>query len=408
MRLLLALLAPLLLPACDAPKCAHGDYSASDCRVAAENHHARIITAAGTELRFQPPEADDASSWDALGLLEEVDDGVVRARPAGLMDFAISVHPGGGDSLVIRLVNVAADTVLYVGPAGAAVELALPEPPTLTRTLTVPLGDEIVWIRGQRPCPSSYRIAALGDIQTNPIQFERILQSLHAQIDDAADAGAPLLGLLLLGDLAESAADDEFARIDRILATSPVPVAASPGNHDVAGDEFGLYNRWFGPGSYAFSVCRTRVAMFDTGQGDLANSIESRLPELLDRTGHDHLIAGQHYPAYADRTGQGFQNGDQADYQLAELVRNGADVLLAGHVHYWKEYRGIPVGDGFLHEIISGTGGAHQGEGHPRFGLTRLTVTDTVDTCFVEVPAPGTTAAGEGPVSGAIDFCETP
>ncbi len=66
----------------------------------------------------------------------------------------------------------------------------------------------------------------------------------------------------------------------------------------------------------------------------------------------------------------------------------------------------MTVGDGTIHEIITGTGGASQGEGHPRYGITRLTFDDAgVSSCFHEVPPPGTEAAGEGSVTDVIDFC---
>ena len=56
----------------------------------------------------------------------------------------------------------------------------------------------------------------------------------------------------------------------------------------------------------------------------------------------------------------------------------------------------------------TGTAGASQGEGHPRFGVTRLTFNDDgVGSCFHEVPAPGTEAPGEGAVTDFIDFCTT-
>jgi hypothetical protein len=410
MTRLLPLFALLLLSCESHPECALGEYESAECRVAAENHYARIKTSTGVEVRFQPMGAAVATSWDALGLVQEIEPGVVRLRPAALMGFNVSFTRSdlGGTSLRVVVDNIAPDMLISLGTAGSLQPQPGPTDHRMQREFTFNVPEETIFLRGSRPCPADYRIAVAADIQTNPLQFERIVQDLHQQLDDGEAAGQPLLGLLLLGDLTESASDDEFIRIEEMLTSSPVPVAVTVGNHDKAGDEFARFNRYFGPGNIAFDVCDTRVVLLDTGDGAIAPSIEARLPELFEKGDADHLIMGTHYVIYPDRTGQGLRDEDQAWYILSELVRNGAERLMTGHAHYWKEYPAVPIGDGTIHEIITGTGGASQGEGHPRYGTTRLTFTDAgVDSCFYEVPPPGTEAPYEGSVTDSIDFCTT-
>jgi hypothetical protein len=378
----------LWLAGCTHSECERGDYSSAECRVLAENENARMRTSSGVEVRFQSPGANLADTWQALGLVTEIDEGVVRLRPATLMNFAISLEPSEDTTLTVVLDNVAPDTIVRMGPVGSEVDTPFNDV-LLSRTLNVDLTDDTIWIRGERPCPADYRLVAAGDVQTNPDQFERVVEDLHRQKAEADEAGQPLLGFLLLGDVVQDPNDSEFERIEDILVRSPIPVSVLPGNHDIYGDSFGLYNRWFGPGNYAFDVCRTRVAMLDSGGGDLAPSVEARLPELLDKGDRDFLIGGTHYPAYADRTGAGFRDSMQATYLLSEAARNGMDRLLTGHVHYWAEYPAIDTGSGLLHEIITGTAGANQGSGSPHYGVTRLTFTDSVDSCFDELLAPG-------------------
>lgn len=391
-RLLLLPLLAALLPACPHPECALGDYSAAECRVVAENHYARITTSTGVEVRFQHPDAVDASTWQALGVLDERQPGVVHARPATLADFALSVQGDGATDVSVVLHNVAPDTRLFIDD----LEQDAPDPPTLSRTLELQPGDAPVWIRGERDCPDRYRLLAAGDVQTNPIQFERIVEDLHAEIERGEQADEPVLGLLLLGDLTEEGEVDQFDRIEQILARSPLPVATVPGNHDVAGDDYALFNRRLGPGNYAFGVCRTRVVMLDTGDAGLAASVEARLPELLDPTGFDHVLAATHYPVYPDRTGTGFRDGQQAARLLAELGRTGADRLLVGHIHDWLDFPEVPVGDTTVHQVVTGTAGATQGLGVPHYGVTRIRLGEQVQTCFHEVPPPGYPAGSEG------------
>ena len=396
---------------CDAPECAHGDYGASECRVAAENHYARLVTSTGLDVRFGLPDSEDASSWVAGGLVEELGPDQLRIRPAGLMGFTLSIDPRDREvDAVIELVldNVADDVVLRFGPAGLEQALAPSSTPGVGRRVSVTLpSGQVSWLRGERPCPSDYTILAAGDVQTGQLQFERIVRALHEEVEAGEVAGRPVLGLLLLGDLAEHPVEAELRQVEDILRSSPIPVAVVPGNHDVHGDELAVYNRVFGPGNYAFSACRTRVAMLDTGSGDLAASIQARLPDLLDRTSHDFLIAGTHYPAYPGRTGNGMADADSAWLLLSELERHEADVLVAGHYHTWLDFPAVPVAAGSVHQLLSGTLGANQGVGYAHFGVTRLQFAgDELTTCFSEIPAPGLPEDSVGGGGSIIRFCD--
>ena len=411
----------LALSGCLAPECAHGEYFGSDCRVAAENHYARFIASNGLELRFHADVTETVEGWEPLGVFRELGDAdselldaaVIEVRPAGLGDFAISIDARGSDatSVDLRIDNVAPDTLVSAGEFGTINELPGVVQPTLTRKVLLDLRAQdgpLSWVRGVRTCPDAYRIVAAGDVQTNPLQFERIVQQLHVELADAEDAGEPLLGMLLLGDLSESSTEDEFRRIREILASSPVPVATIPGNHDILGDELAIYNRMFGPGNYAFEVCDTHVVMLDSANGDLAPSVEASLSRLARPGEANFLIAGTHYPAHAGRTGAGFANEEQAFYLMSELARNGAELLLTGHVHTWRAYDDLSYGGSTIDQIITGTAGASQGAGQPHFGYTRLTFTERLQTCFVEVPEPGRTPGDGGAGDGALRRCEAP
>ncbi|MEM6926798.1 MAG: metallophosphoesterase [Myxococcota bacterium] len=399
------------LHGCLAPECAHGSFGSAECRVAAENHYARLVTQTGIELRFHAAPVPDVASWDAVGLFEEDADGTVTARPAGLADFALSLDGArlpATQAVRLRITNLAPDTTVAVGPLDALQPIALPDPPLLERglLLQVPV-DERIWVVGERPCPDRFRLLAAGDVQTNPVQFERIVQSLHDEVARGSEAGEPVLGMLLLGDLTENATEDEFRRIREILASSPVPVATTVGNHDVIGEELAIYNRLFGPGNHRFEVCGAQVAMVDSGNGDLAPSIEGRLPELLDAgEGASPLLVGTHYPPYPGRTGAGFADDAQAYTLLAEAVRQEGDLVLAGHVHTWREFADLSIAGGAIDQVITGTAGASQGGGQPHFGVTRVTL-PSADFCFVEVPepgrAPGDGGSGEGPLRRCPD-----
>ncbi len=398
-----ALAGLLALPACVQPLCAQPDYREAECRVLAENERARLRAAPGAELRFHDPRARDTASWDALGLLRETSSRV-SARVAAPGDFALSITPrdsSGAGELELELLNVDPRlnvTVTRVADdapvAGAELALAA-DGEGLTRRATIPMSEGALWIRGQLPCPERFRIAAVGDVQDGVAQFARILDRLALEREQAEEAGEPLLGLLLLGDLSDRAEPLELDELRERLDHAPVPVATTPGNHDVFRELEPAYTSRFGPGTYSFELCRARVAMLDTASGALADSVEGRLDELVarDRERLPFLLVGTHYPAYAGLTGNGWSREEQAQHLLVTLAGADVDLLLTGHIHALREFASIPTPRGPVRELVVGTGGASQGSGPLNFGYLRATFTGaTLRTCFVEVPPPGGSA----------------
>jgi hypothetical protein len=140
--------------------------------------------------------------------------------------------------------------------------------------------------------------------------------------------------------------------------------------------------------------------MLDTADGSLAPSVLGRLPSLLDggsqsTPGSDYLIAAVHHPPYVGWLSSGWTAQPQADVLLAELSARGADAVLAGHAHRRALFHPTPVP-----EYVVGTGGADQGLATPDVGYLRLTFTDTLATCFVEVPPVGVMADFSGYTPG--------
>ncbi|MEM6996335.1 MAG: metallophosphoesterase [Myxococcota bacterium] len=384
--------AALAGPACALPECARPSYDEAECRVIAENEHARLLTAEGVEVRFLPAGARRMDPWDATGLVAAREDGSVDARVAGLGNFTLAVERAsdGPESVTVHLSNLDSAAAITLGPRDAPIRLPITAAGQTTRTLEVALPDaDPVFIEGTRSCPDRYRIAVMSDIQTNPDQFKRIVEVLRDEWDDANLTGQPLVGLVVPGDVTESSRDEEFALVHEILRGLPFPVAVTPGNHDIFRPGRPHFTRNFGPGNHTFSVCRTHVALLDSGSGAIAPSVEARLPELLDRGEADFSVVGMHHPPYAGWTGSGWSREDQAARLLVEAAIADVDLIVAGHSHSLVDFPDIPVGNTTLREIIAGTAGANQGVGVPRYGYVRLTFGETVAACFVEVPPPG-------------------
>lgn len=388
-----SLAASLATTGCVVPECVTLDYGRAECRVLAENEHARLQTSTGVEARFLAAGSRDADTWDATGLLLARSDGSIDARVAGLGAFTLALSRGedGPDAITVHLANVDSGASVTVGPAGEPVGTASPESGQTTRTLDVSLtSDQPVFVDATLDCPPRYRIAVVSDIQTNPDQFRRITEVMREEWRTSTDAGEPLVGLVIPGDVTEASRDEEFQIVAEILSGLPFAVAVTPGNHDIFRPNRPHFTRNFGPGNHAFTVCRTHVALVDSGSGHIARSVEARLPELFDAGGADFSLVGLHHPPYAGWTGAGWSLEDQAAHLLAEAALADVDVVLAGHSHQLADFPDVPVAGVDVREIISGTGGASQGIGEPQYGYVRLTFDGgEVDACFVEVPPPG-------------------
>ncbi len=393
---------------CAVPECTNPDYSEPECRVISENELARVRTPSSIEVRFQDPASRTTATWDARGLLE-LEAGVVRARVAGPGRFAISLESdeGAPNMVSLELDNVDPSADVWIDRGGVETPVLSPSDQSLRRRIELSITPgEPVFVRGRRGCPQRYRVAFVSDIQTNPAQFERIIEQLEAEREEGEIVGQPLVALVIAGDLTESSRDDEFDLVENLLSNAPVPVVVTPGNHDIYRPRQPHFNRRFGPGNHVVEVCGLRLVMLDTGSGAIARSVEARLPEFFERGDAQDLIIAMHHPPYAGLSGAGWSREDRAQRLLAEAAIADVDLIVAGHAHALRDFPAISVGESSLRQIIAGTGGAYQGLGEPRFGYLRVTVGGTEpETCFVETPSPGFSGpTGQG-LSDRLDYC---
>ena len=393
--------------ACEQAECANPDYTRAECRALAAWELAEARSLSEVELRFVRPDDEVPERRHEGGHLREPVANTMVARVAAGGDFAIAAQSEAGGQVQVDLRNVSPYARVFAGPIDATVELLEDAP--LERSVQLDLqAGETHWIRGQLECPTRARIAFLGDIQTNPDQFERIVERLRKDANDSADAGTPLLALSIAGDLTENSLASQFDRVDLALARSPVPVQLTPGNHDIYKRTDAAYNLRYGPGTHETSLCGLKLVHLDTGSAQLARSVEGRLPALLSHESDERLILVMHYPPYAGLTGAGWSREDQAQHLLVEAAIAEASLIVAGHYHGVVDFD-FPVGPTRLREIIVGTGGANQGLGTPRYGYLRVEWnTDgsgDLETCFVEVPPPGATGNNPAP-SGKLPLCE--
>ena len=159
------------------------------------------------------------------------------------------------------------------------------------------------------------------------------------QLPDAPDA------VLISGDLADHAADDEYATVRELLARIGAPVYALPGNHD---DRDTLRRHFEIPGTpgtpvqYAVQLGPLRLVVLDSqrpgeGSGELDSGRLAWLEAELSAEPDQMTIVALHHPPVTtgielwDRMGL-----PAADRRaLADVLRRHRHVrrIVAGHVH---------------------------------------------------------------------------
>jgi hypothetical protein len=291
----------LLLPGCGGGACGGSDHWGAECREQAAWQGARLERDDYVFSFGQPGDRVLAPT----GLLRLEGDRVV-ARSAGLGDFVLEVDGADANSsrtaeISLRNVDDRLEVWAHLAGRPAASFVVAATPGSLRRDVTLALEPGEVWtVSGALLCDEGdLRLAMLGDIQSGLPQFERIVAALAAERDEGEQAGEPLMGLVVVGDLSDEGTVEELEAVRAVLDGGAVPTAATPGNHDTYADPE-AWQATFGPGTQRFGLCATTLVLLDTADAGLAPTVEERLPELLSHTG-DHLLAGMHYPPYSDR-----------------------------------------------------------------------------------------------------------
>jgi 3',5'-cyclic AMP phosphodiesterase CpdA len=175
----------------------------------------------------------------------------------------------------------------------------------------------------------------LGDVIGGRTAEER----LAAVIAATSHLGVTPDAVLVTGDLANTAADDEYARARELLAGLRAPLHVLPGNHDDAG----ALRAHFGAACEPVAeVGALRLLMLDTtvpgaDGGALADPQLGRLQGHLAEQPHRPTVLAMHHPPIVTGIGVwdaiGLPDADR--HALAAVLRDHPQVLriLAGHLH---------------------------------------------------------------------------
>ncbi len=166
-----------------------------------------------------------------------------------------------------------------------------------------------------------------------------------AAIASVSSLPDPPDAVLVTGDLAEHAADSEYAFAKSALARLDAPAYVLPGNHDDRGrlrDNFGLTGRADEPAHYAIDLGPLRLLALDTSKpgvaaGDLGQEQLAWLDSHLGAAPTTPAVVAMHHPPFLTGMPAWDDIGLPAEDRrtLADTVRRHPQVcgILAGHVH---------------------------------------------------------------------------
>lgn len=168
---------------------------------------------------------------------------------------------------------------------------------------------------------------------------------LAATVDRIRVSGPSPDALLVTGDLADHATDDEYRQVREVLELLAVPIYALPGNHDDRGAlrrHFGLPGVDDEPVNYTVDLGELRLVVLDSTRpgedgGELKREqlgwLEARLAEARDTP----TVVAIHHPPLTT----GVQAWDRTLLSSAERLTFGSIVgqhpqirrIVAGHLH---------------------------------------------------------------------------
>lgn len=325
-------LAAILLVACSAAACLRP----SESRALDDQG---VGTAAITDA--------DVRIADGLAAVRELADHRLELwAQAPVLELRLALLDTATGEWTITIRNALPDAVLSTG--GATYERAPGERPTVA-VFRVPLGagtHDLVLAPPDADRPSSFKVAAMADIQTALPDVHEVFAAIGATPDLRFAVG--------MGDLTERSQLEEYDLFERQLEHLPIPFFTTIGNHELWADHMRFVGR-FGRASFQFRFKGVAFTFVDSGDGGVDPLIEEWLDGWLDRARAQPHVFLTHMPP-VDPLGLrygSFRSTRDGRRLLSRLASGGVDLTLYGHIHTYISYdnAGIPA-------FISGGGGA--------------------------------------------------
>lgn len=273
---------------------------------------------------------------------------------AGAPQLTVTVRRDQAGPLAVELANALPDLRLRLqGPEGPArtipVARTAPVPTRLSWDLQLESGTTVMTFEpDDSEDLAPWHFAVLSDVQE---AVDRVGDLYRAIARDDR-----LRFVVSAGDLTEEGTAEQLASFVATLAELPVPLYATPGNHDTFAGADEAWARLLGRASSHFRFRGVAFSLVDSAAGSIDPLVHDLLDEWL-RAAQDrpHLFVTH----FAPLDPVGLRSGAlrsrlEAGRLLARLAAGEVDACFYGHVHTY-----LPFGNAGIPAYLSGGGGAY-------------------------------------------------
>lgn len=206
--------------------------------------------------------------------------------------------------------------------------------------------------------PESFSFVVFGDVTgaESPLHSRREGFLAFRHLARVLEEFRPRFAISL-GDLATQAARPAYARVRKLLREISVPLAVTPGNHDVVARErydASYFHTLFGPDNLAFRIGSTGFILLNNAWGSLNEEQFSWLENTLREDAPPFRLVFCHKPLFDPREDESYSMEDRGHAErLHELFRaHSVTAVFSGHIHSLSSH----MRDGVTYLISGGAG----------------------------------------------------
>ncbi len=285
---------------------------------------------------------------DGLGVVRELAPGKLTIRAsAPVIELTITAVDAAPGPWRLTVENALPDATLTSPTLTLAPAAPRPRPTVIIQDLDLIAGRHTLTLAPPDTAPGQFRFVAMGDIQTGLPTVDQVFREVMT-------ISPPPRFVVFTGDLTDRGELAEYDLAETQIATLPIPLYATLGNHELWGDPARFRER-YGRASFQFTFRGVAFTFVDSGNALLDPITEAELDGWLTAVADRVHVFLTHFPPIDPvgiRDGS-FRSVRDAHRLLDKLAAAGVDLTLYGHIHTYVAFEnaGIPA-------FISGGGGA--------------------------------------------------
>jgi Icc protein len=198
------------------------------------------------------------------------------------------------------------------------------------------------------PTSESFSFTVFGDSHDSYDIFACLIEQVNGE--DVAFA-------VHLGDAVQSPSEREYLNYLKMISGLKVKLYQVPGNHDLAGNGYKYYKKYFGPYYYSFDFKNSHFVVLNNAFPESFTADQfAWLKKDLAETDKENIFIFMHRPIFDPaEVFQGYvMSGREVIRELMRLFNKyGVDYVFAGHIHCYAKVRR----NGIVY-IVSGGAGA--------------------------------------------------